>query len=636
MKVEPDAASPLAPPASAGAVRHDAAREAERARFVQERLNLQVYTLGRATQAAAFAGALLLWGVVFWITRDPRCLVWAALVHSAQALRYVGFASTARRYPVHQDHHTLTTAAIRHVAPLLLVTSTAWAAAPWILTPVSGVHDDQLPLLAIFLFGMVAGSIPAIMPQPALVAVWLTPLTLSLALRFAWMGGAQGWIIAVATLLFAGAMARFALAQHRLLVSALRGQLEREELTAQLVARTGELQRLNSERSRFFASASHDLRQPVHALALFSRALLRDLQGHPAQPIAERVVQSTDAASGLLNAMLDISRIDAGAVVPRVGTVAVRPMFQQLSELFESRAHQAGLCLRFHVGAVRLETDGDLLLRILANFVDNALKYTARGGVLVSARARGPWLQLAVWDTGRGIAPDQMGHVFDEFYQVDNPQRDVARGLGIGLAIVRRLAQLLGGQVGVRSRVGRGSVFWIELPWHSPAQPAVEPPAPPPAAAAPSPSTEVPPPRVLLLDDELTVGEAVRVWLAPHCARIEVTTALAQARALVAATPDGFDAFIVDFRLADAQNGIEAAAELRQLAGRAVPTILVTGDTDPARVRAAYGSGLSVMFKPVQPDLLLQTLRQLIQNDRPPARAPEQDGVPRAPAQDHE
>ena len=119
---------------------------------------------------------------------------------------------------------------------------------------------------------------------------------------------------------------------------------------------------------------------------------------------------------------------------------------------------------------------------------------------------------------------------------------------------------------------------------------------------------------MLLLDDEASVGEAIRLWLAPHCERIAITQSVAAARALVQASPEGFDAFIVDLRLADAQNGIEATAELRALAGRSVPTILVTGDTDPARVRAAYSSGLTVMFKPVQPEALLQALHTLIGN----------------------
>lgn len=351
----------------------------------------------------------------------------------------------------------------------------------------------------------------------------------------------------------------------------------------------------------------------MHALALLSRALERDLAGHALQPVASRVVQATDAASGLLNAMLDISRIDAGTVQPRLRRVAVDQIFLALAQQFEPRASAAGLALHFHVRPLMLVTDADLVLRMLSNFVDNAIKHSPAGrAILVSARPRAGRLRLAVWDRGRGIAAEHLDSIFDEFYQVDNPQRDVAQGLGIGLAIVKRLGQLLGARVGVRSEPGRGSVFWLDLPLDAPpsaaAPDATEPGADAPAAAVPDLRAL----RVLLLDDEPAVGEAIRLWLAPHCARITITQSLAAARAQVQQQADGFDAFIVDFRLADAQDGIAATAELRGLAGRRVPTILVTGDTDPARVRAAFASGLAVMFKPVQPDALLQTLHALV------------------------
>ncbi|MFT4195538.1 ATP-binding protein [Ottowia sp.] len=593
--------TPPAPPT-------DAAEGAARERLIRERLNFQLQTLGRATQTGAFLAAVLLWSIFLLLTREPLVLAWAAQMHAVQAVRAALLRRTARDYPPARHPDTLPSRAVGHVIPMLVLASIAWGLSAWLLIPPGSAHDAQAPILVVILFGMMAASIPAIMPLPGAVLAWLAPIALLLAARFAWMGGPQGWIIGAGALLFGATMGRFAMAQHRLQVASLRTQLEKEALTDQLVARTRELQRLNQERSRFFASASHDLRQPVHALALFSRALQRDLEGQPARAVADRVVQATDAVSGLLNAMLDISKIDAGAVVPRPSEVAIDQLFLRLAHLFESRASEAGIALRFHTGPEVLTTDSELVLRVLANFVDNAIKYSACGGILISARARGPKVRLAVWDTGRGIAADHLELVFDEFYQVDNPHRDVARGLGIGLAIARRLARLVGGEVGVCSRLGRGSVFWLDLPRHA----ALPAPATESAPLAAAPAAGHAPPRVLLLDDEAPVGEAIRLWLAPYCARIEITQSVAAARRQVMGSPEGFDAFIVDFRLADQQNGIEATAELRQLAGRKVPTILVTGDTDPARVRAAYASGLEVMFKPVQPELLLRTLRALI------------------------
>ncbi|MGJ7532569.1 MULTISPECIES: ATP-binding response regulator [unclassified Variovorax] len=595
------------------------------AQLVRERLLRRMFVMGPPTVLTALAAAIAMAAVFFWMTRGLGALIWGFVICALLGLRLVFMRWNARLYPEPEFTLRQPDGAWRFMLPLGAYMS-MWTLAPWALMPPGTESPMRILILLLGMFAVLMGSVPVIATWRAMVPVVTIPLTLGVVTRFAWMGGTDGWFTCVVGLLFGGSMARYALSQHQLIRRSLSDQIDKELLSEQLLRQSFELQRLNRERSRFFASASHDLRQPVHALALFSRSLERDLADHPLAPVAGRVVQATDAVSGLLNAMLDISKIDAGTVVPQPMEFAVDPLFLRLSQLFEPRAQQAGLSLRFHTGPEWLQTDADLLLRVLTNFVDNALKYTRSGGILVSARPRGDRLRLAVWDTGLGIAPEHLPHVFDEFYQVDNPQRDVARGLGIGLAIVKRLVDLLGGEIGVRSRQDSGSVFWVDLPRRPPAAPAALALAP---TAAPAPAaidtTELPlvPPRVLLLDDEQPVGEAVRMWLAPYCERIEITTRLANACAQVRATPEDFDAFIVDFRLADPQDGIEATAELRQLAGRRVPTILVTGDTDPERVRAAYASGLVVMFKPVQPEVLLRTLHQIIRSEeREPALSP--------------
>ncbi|RSZ47559.1 HAMP domain-containing sensor histidine kinase [Variovorax sp. 3P27G3] len=583
------------------------------AQLVRERLLRRMFVMGPPTVLTALAAAIAMAGVFFWMTRGLGALAWGIVICTLLGLRLVFMRWNARLYPEPEFTLRQPDGAWRFMLPLGAYMS-MWALAPWALMPPGAESPTRILILLLGMFAVLMGSVPVIATWRAMVPVVTIPLTLGVVTRFAWMGGTDGWFTCVVGLLFGGSMARYALSQHQLIRRSLSDQIDKELLSEQLLRQSFELQRLNRERSRFFASASHDLRQPVHALALFSRSLERDLADHPLAPVAGRVVQATDAVSGLLNAMLDISKIDAGTVVPQPVEIAVDPLFLRLAQLFEPRAQEAGLSLRFHTAPEWLQTDADLLLRVLTNFVDNALKYTRRGGILVSARPRGDRLRLAVWDTGLGIAPEHLPHVFDEFYQVDNPQRDVARGLGIGLAIVKRLVDLLGGEIGVRSRRGHGSVFWVDLPCRPPASPAVvlAPTATPASAGVETIELPLVPPRVLLLDDEQPVGEAVRMWLAPYCERIEITSRLADASAKVRATPEGFDAFIIDFRLADPQDGIEATAELRRLAGRRVPTILVTGDTDPERVRAAYASGLVVMFKPVQPEVLLRTLHQII------------------------
>lgn len=217
----------------------------QREQFLAERLNFQLFTLGRATQVAAFAAAVLLWLVFLALTREPLVLAWAALVHTAQLARAWAFRRNARQYPASRYPDAQPDRAVAHVVPMLVLASLAWGASAWLLVPPSGRHDAQAPVLVVLLFGMMAASIPAIMPRRRAIVAWMAPITLLLALRFAWMGGAQGWIMAACTLLFGVTMARFAMTQHQLQVASLRSELEKEALATELMARSRELQRLN-------------------------------------------------------------------------------------------------------------------------------------------------------------------------------------------------------------------------------------------------------------------------------------------------------------------------------------------------------------------------------------------------------
>lgn len=584
---------------------------------LRERLLEQLYLMGLSTITAAPVTGAITWGLFYWLTGRSAVLVWAALLHGTQLWRWLVIRRNVQAFQARPPGTGVPNDPRLYVG-LLAASGIAWGSASWLLLPPAGPSGGPLSVtemasvLAVMAFGMMAGSVPGVSPWRRAVLAWLPPAALILAAGFLWYGGLIGWLLGGCTLLFGASMVSFALVQHRLLAEGLRSQVEKEALSQQLLLQSRDLERLSQERSRFFASASHDLRQPVHALALFSSALRRDLAGHPAQAVAGRVVEATQQVSDLLNAMLDISKIDAGAVRPVFAHVALDAVFLRLNQIYEQRAAAAGLSLRFHVTPQKVFTDAELLFRILSNFVDNALKYCQRGGVLVSARRHGPGLRLAVWDTGRGIQDQHLPRLFEEFYQVDNAHRDLANGLGIGLAIVKRLAALLDGTLGLRSEPGRGSVFWLDLPELPRSVPETGlPPAALLRALPPVTHAGDARPTVLLLDDEASVCEAMRIWLQPHCTAIHVAQTLAAAQEVIEREGHAIDAMVVDFRLAGPENGIEATRLLRAAAKRDVPAILVTGDTDPARVRAAYESGLVVMFKPVQPEQLLNALHAL-------------------------
>ena len=587
---------------------------------IDARLLRHLFEQGRATLPTAFVAGVFVAGIFYALTSSPRCLVWMVTLQATQALRWYWLRQNNRIYPPDQYPLGQPEGAWRYALPLA-GSAVVWGLAPWMLLPMPA-STEQSAILTVFMFGMMAGSVPAIAPWRALIPMWLPPLTLGMATRFAWQGDSMGIILAVSSLLFGGTMMLFARTQHRMHRATTKAVLQKEALSDLVLSQSMELQRLSQERTRFFAAANHDLRQPVHALALLSATLQRDLQGHALQPVAERVVQATAAVGHMLNSMLDISRIDAGAVHPHWQPVSVRTLFLRALGIFEARAESQGLSLRFRGGQHWVQSDEELLFRVLCNLIDNALKYTPAGGVLVTAQRRGAEVRLAVWDTGRGIAPEHLPRLCDEFYQVDNPQRDRARGLGIGLAIVKRLSDLLGTPLGLKSVPGRGSVFWVDVPCASP--PAMtDAPASPAAQAPAAMVSPLPLPRhILVLDDEAPIGEALRSWLTPYCARIHITQRLEQALAIVRTPGLPIDALVVDFRLADAVDGIEATRLLRQAAGHQIPALLFTGDTDPERVRMAYRSGLQVLFKPVQPEQMMQALAGLVADDSQSADSP--------------
>ena len=241
---------------------------------------------------------------------------------------------------------------------------------------------------------------------------------------------------------------------------------EREKVLRQLAQARDEAEQANRAKSRFLAAASHDLRQPILAIDLFQAALGKTELSHEQKQIADYLSQSADSLSGILTELLEISRFDAGAVQSCPGPVPAAEIFHRIDTEFSPLARVKGLRFKFFFpqkGLV-LFTDQKMLLNLLRNLIDNAFKYIETGGVLVALRSRGDRALIQVWDTGIGIAPEHIEAIFDEYFQIGNPQRDRARGLGLGLSIVRRLAKTLGCQVSCRSRPGKGSVFEFQVP----------------------------------------------------------------------------------------------------------------------------------------------------------------------------
>ncbi|MBI4757003.1 MAG: response regulator [Betaproteobacteria bacterium] len=394
---------------------------------------------------------------------------------------------------------------------------------------------------------------------------------------------------------------------------AQRLEAARDELESRIQAATQELkekkeeaERANLAKSRFLAAASHDLRQPIHALGLFVADLAQQDLSPPARSAVHHIQASADAVSKLLDSLLDISRLDAGVVMPRVAGFPLEPLFSRLERDFGKLATDKGIRLRAVPTGCWVRSDPVLLERILLNLVSNAVRYTARGGVLIGARRRGRRVVVEVRDSGPGIPEGEQAAVFQEFVQLGNPERSRAKGLGLGLAIVQRLSQLLGHPLILRSAPGYGSTFAVELD-EVPAGAQDRPDAPPQWLRESLEGLSV-----VVIDDDPLVSASMQGLLQSW--RCSVVVGESGADALWALEQSGTvpDAVLCDLRLAEGQSGLDVLDAMRQRYGNDLACALISGDTAPEVLHAARARGYLLLHKPLQPAKLRALLQTIV------------------------
>jgi signal transduction histidine kinase len=417
------------------------------------------------------------------------------------------------------------------------------------------------------------------------------------------------FIVGVATL----AILTFGRNYNRVLVASLRNRFENEALAHRLAAQNLELERARESaeeartkaeiadrsKTQFFAAAGHDLRQPLHALGLFAAALTQKVRDPEVQQVVNSINASVEALEGLFNELLDISKIDAGAVKANPTHFELAPMFERLRMDLEPEAFERGLRLQIMPTRLYLFSDPVLIERILRNLVSNALRYTRSGGVLLGARRRGQQVSVEVWDTGIGIAPEQQRRVFEEFYQVSNQERNSKKGLGLGLSIVKRLAGLLDAPVTLRSVPGKGSVFRVRLPVGL--QPVAAGARGRKRAATPG---DLSGRTIVVVEDEASVLEGMRVLLEGWGAEVVSATSIAETMEQVTPLSRAPDLIIADYGLREGAVGTHAITAVRDRFKSAIPAIVVTGSSMPAHIEDAKAVGAHLLIKPVMPGKL--------------------------------
>jgi signal transduction histidine kinase/CheY-like chemotaxis protein len=353
---------------------------------------------------------------------------------------------------------------------------------------------------------------------------------------------------------------------------ALVGQLLNEKRVADEARRAAE--EATRSKTKFFAAASHDLRQPLQAIGIYCSLLKKRAQG-PLEPLAKSLSAAVDSLSKLVEELLEISRLDAGAIQPRLQQVLLDELLAQLAQEFTPLAHGKGLEMRVRRRQLAVESDPVLLARVLRNLLGNAIRYTSRGGVLIAARPRGGLVSIEVWDTGPGIRQDELSRVFDEFYRGESSKGEPASGFGLGLSIVRRICNVLGHPLIVTTRPGTGTVFRIEtpvsaLPHRGPR---------PPATLTDSNIVALTGQTLVLIEDNDEIRTSLQnllySWGAEVIAEASYTAALHEQLA----ARRRIDLIVADQNLRDGITGVEVVLKIRELAGRPVPVVMLTAVT---------------------------------------------------------
>ena len=352
-----------------------------------------------------------------------------------------------------------------------------------------------------------------------------------------------------------------------------------------------EAEAANAAKSRFLAAASHDLRQPLQTLALLQALLTDAVTGDKAKNLVARQNTTLGTVTGMLDTLLDINEIEAGAVQPDISIFAIGDLLERLSGEFTYHAEAKGIQLRIVSCRQQVRSDLKLLEQMIRNLLSNAIKYTAKGRVLLGCRIHGGVLTVEVWDTGIGIRTADLGAIFEEYFQAGNAARQRSRGLGLGLSIVKRLGDLLGHPVRVLSRFGHGSTFSIDLPLLARADPAPPSPAQPDIAGGDAAL------RILVVEDDPDLKEMLGELLRRQGHEVMIVSDGPKAMELVANSMP--DLILADYNLPDGPNGLELATAIRAVAGRVLPTIILTGDISSATRRAVSRSGCFLLTKPV-------------------------------------
>jgi len=492
-------------------------------------------------------------------------------------------------------------------AVLFAVSSTIsgmlWGSIAFLFLQVQDI--DTVLLVATALSGMTAGSL---VPLSAFLPAYygFTLFTLS-PMAFVMLTNESNVLIFIGVLVlaFMAVNLGYSFVVHRNLAESIRLRFENLDLLESLKQQKNLAERANTDKSRFLAATSHDLRQPLHAMDLYLGALEHLMESDDQKQLLDKSLQASMALNHLLTALMDVSRLDAGEVVIERKPVNIRQLLSVLADEFREQAQQLDIELEVDAPSVFVDTDPLMFSRMLRNLLDNACNHSGASGILLQAEVLEHDVQVSVRDNGCGIPADQQQHVFSEFYQLNNPERDRDKGLGLGLAIVKRLADLLQHELTLQSSPGNGCCFLFQLPRVA-SQEEME------SNSSNAPEDDISGSFVVLIEDEANVRDAMRSLLRQWGCELLISESVEALKVeLLSRDYPPPDIVIADYRLRKNTTGLDAIQWLREHYGTALPALVISGDTDKSVQTRTDRHGCLLMHKPVTPGALRDALTRI-------------------------
>jgi two-component system, sensor histidine kinase len=536
-------------------------------------------------------------GLVLWLAAVTLSVVWRYTVYT----RYRRGGESAAARVASARRKGLLTEATLSVAVIGLVWGISMVFCHQY--PVSAAAQSTVGIIAAGL-GIVALS--GMYPRAGITMTICIFLPFIVWARF--YGDFQQWLLAAGSTMYIGVLILWSRGLYTNVVKTMLLRHENDALVKELSVAKEKAEIANLEKSRFLAAASHDLRQPMQGLWLFV-GNLRQQWGRPgAVKILDHIENSLDAMRSLFDALLNISQLDSGGVEANFRHFAIQDSLSRIESEFSAECDRKMLRFKVWPNAAWVHSDPALLDRILLNFVANAVKYTPTGGgILVACRRRGERLDIQVWDTGLGVPVKDQESIFNEFVQLNNPERDRNKGLGLGLAISRRLAVILGATIGLRSRPGHGSVFSVSVPMAAEQAEASR-----QTETLPRRSSQLRGLRLAFVDDEPNIIQAVCEMCAPW--GVEVVSASGLDTLLDKLGDQPPHGILTDYRLRDGKTGMELIDAVRQRwpLQAEIPATVLTGDTETDLVASAKSKRISIIYKPISPATLEDILKALV------------------------